>query len=104
MKTNFEKELESLINRYSKENDSDTPDFILAKYLNACLDNFSTAINDREKWYGRIKNAEDLHYKIPFKFDDDTTYIRSGNFSAEVEQAITNLQKAGDEILKKLKD
>ena len=49
----FEKELEILINRYSKENDSNTPDFILAKYLKTCLDNFNTAIKEREKWYGR---------------------------------------------------
>ena len=33
----FERELESLINRFSKENDSNTPDFILAQYLLGCL-------------------------------------------------------------------
>jgi len=52
--TNFLSELEGLINKYSKENDSDTPDFILAKYLENCLNNFSEAVNAREKWYGRI--------------------------------------------------
>jgi hypothetical protein len=49
----FEKELEHLINRYSKENDSNTPDFILAQYLQGCLDVFNTAVQQRETWYGR---------------------------------------------------
>jgi hypothetical protein len=60
METQFEKELEILINRYSKENDSDTPDFILAKYLNECLDNFSAAVKQREEWYGRQLHISDL--------------------------------------------
>lgn len=32
-KSEFKKELEHLINRASQESKSDTPDFILAKYL-----------------------------------------------------------------------
>ena len=51
----FIEELEALINKYSKENDSDTPDFILAEYLNSCLVAFSKASNRREVWYGREK-------------------------------------------------
>ena len=31
--TDFKKELCELLNKYSKENESDTPDFILAEYL-----------------------------------------------------------------------
>ena len=49
----FELELESLINRYSKENDSNTPDFILAHYLLGCLKVWNDCVTDREKWYGR---------------------------------------------------
>lgn len=66
MKSEFEKELEAIINRYSKENDSDTPDFILARYLNQCLDNFSAAIKDREQWYCREKHVEDIESLQPF--------------------------------------
>lgn len=51
----FEKELEELINRYSKENGSNIPDFILAEYLNECLKNFNQTINKRDKWYGWIE-------------------------------------------------
>jgi hypothetical protein len=46
----FRKELESLINRYSKENGSNTPDFILAEYLDNCLESFDSALQKREKW------------------------------------------------------
>lgn len=54
MSTNeFRKELEKLINHHSCENESNTPDFILAKYLSDCLKAFDTAVNDRSAWYGR---------------------------------------------------
>jgi len=49
----FEKELEELINSYSMENDSNTPDFILAKYLIMCLKAFNETSLAREKWYGK---------------------------------------------------
>lgn len=47
----FEKELEHLINRHSKENASDTPDFILAAYLSDCLRTFNHATVKRSIWY-----------------------------------------------------
>jgi uncharacterized FlgJ-related protein len=50
---NFLSELTKLINRYSKENASNTPDYILAEYLCSCLDVFSTTVRTREQWYGR---------------------------------------------------
>jgi hypothetical protein len=50
---NFENELRGLINSYSKENESNTPDFILAKYMIKCLDAFTEASTSRERWYGR---------------------------------------------------
>lgn len=36
----FKKELQALIYKYSLENDSNTPDFLLADYLNDTLDIF----------------------------------------------------------------
>jgi len=47
------KAIERAINAVSAENASDTPDFILAEYLMACLAAFDTATNSREEWYGR---------------------------------------------------
>ena len=49
----FERELTTLLNRYSKENGSNTPDFILSKYLIGCLDNFNKTSKAREHWYGK---------------------------------------------------
>lgn len=48
----FRKELESLINKHSKENGSNTPDFILAEYLTNSLTVFEKATEQRESWYG----------------------------------------------------
>jgi len=56
----FKRDLTSLINKYSLENESNTPDFILANYLMSCLRNFNNITNTRSKWYGQkapeIKN------------------------------------------------
>ena len=50
--SNFQIELTQLLNRHSKENESNTPDFILAKYLLDCLGSFNNAIAARKSWYG----------------------------------------------------
>lgn len=47
----FEKELEHLINRYSQENGSNTPDFILAQFLTGCLAAWNQGVQQREAWY-----------------------------------------------------
>lgn len=49
----FQKQLKDLINKCSKENNSNTPDFILAEYMNECLKAFETATQQRETWYDR---------------------------------------------------
>ena len=49
----FRKAVETLINVYSNENGSDTPDFILAQYMIDCLKAYDRALKTREKWYGR---------------------------------------------------
>ena len=55
--TKFEKELTDLINRYSMENGSDTPDWILAQYLAGCLKVFNATVTAREVWYSRKPNS-----------------------------------------------
>jgi len=47
----FEEELKDLINRRSMENISNTPDFILAGYLDQCLLAFNLAVNTRKNFY-----------------------------------------------------
>ena len=50
-KSEFRKELEVLINKHSKENGSDTPDWILAGFLENCLNAFDVAAVQRHDWY-----------------------------------------------------
>ncbi len=49
----FDQELEHLLNSHSMENASNTPDFILAHYLLACLSAWNDGVQQRENWYGR---------------------------------------------------
>lgn len=44
--------IEKAINSVSAENDSNTPDFILASFLMACLTAFDSHVRWRDKWYG----------------------------------------------------
>jgi hypothetical protein len=54
----FRKELRDLINRNSLENSSDTPDFILAAYLDRCLCAFDRAVVERDSWYEKNKELK----------------------------------------------
>ena len=51
MSDNFEKDLTRLINRHSLENQSDTPDYILAKFMESCLGAYNAAVRSRDAWY-----------------------------------------------------
>lgn len=44
----FVEELSALINKHSKENGSDTADFVLAEYMNMCLENFNYCVRYRD--------------------------------------------------------
>lgn len=48
----FHKELTQLINKYSKENSSNTPDFILANYMHGSLKIYEETVRQRDNWYG----------------------------------------------------
>ncbi len=49
----FRKELTDLINTRSLETESNTPDFVLAEYLEGCLNTFDKAVNKRSDWYAK---------------------------------------------------
>lgn len=49
----FADELRSLINKHSRENLSDTPDWILSAYIEQSLMAFEAAVRKRDLWYGR---------------------------------------------------
>ena len=61
--SDFEQELSELINRYSGENNSNTPDFILATYINLCLAAFDDAVRRRDKWYGVHLEPGNKHFE-----------------------------------------
>jgi hypothetical protein len=48
---NFEEELAALINRYSLENSSNTPDFILALAARRFLEVVNGLVQQRDRWY-----------------------------------------------------
>lgn len=50
----LQEDLAGVLNRYSQENRSNTPDFILAQYLLDCLTAYSNTVQLRAKWYGRM--------------------------------------------------
>lgn len=56
----FIEQLRTLINKYSIENESDTPDFILAKFLESVLNNYSEAVKARDKFFGVDMWAKDI--------------------------------------------
>lgn len=51
-KTVLETKLKGLINEECRENDSNTPDYLLAEFMMNCLDAFELISNKREVWYG----------------------------------------------------
>lgn len=51
-KPTFREQLRSLINKSNREAGSNTPDDILAKYIEGCLALFDQAVKSRDRWYG----------------------------------------------------
>lgn len=62
LSTPFTRELAAVINRVSRENASNTPDFILAHYLADCLKAFERVIRARKTWNrtGKARRAEQV--------------------------------------------
>lgn len=52
--TDLRHDLTRVINHHSAENGSNTPDFLLARFLLACLAAFDETVNERAHWYGRF--------------------------------------------------
>jgi hypothetical protein len=50
--SDFQKEIATVINKHLRENMSDTPDFILARFLEQCLKAHSVAVSQRDHWFG----------------------------------------------------
>jgi hypothetical protein len=91
----FRRELQNLINKHSKENGSDTPDFILAEYLTDCLKTFDKTIKLRNTWYGMTLHADE---KIPLTETDYQQIAESINNTRICARATLYPGKSIDEI------
>lgn len=60
----FVTELSSLINKHSMESGSDTPDFILARFLADVLFAFNVATRKRQSWYNPEAFPIEKHIQI----------------------------------------
>jgi hypothetical protein len=60
MNAELRTDLVALLNRHSRENESNTPDFVLAQFLLDSLEAFDAAIRVREAWYGRSLEGHPL--------------------------------------------
>jgi len=56
----FEKDLTDLINRHSIENGSNTPDFIISKFLVGCLVSFNSSCKKRDEMSSNNKPKTDV--------------------------------------------
>lgn len=52
MNNTLRQDIASVLNQHSRENGSNTPDWILAEYLILCMDAFDGATKARRAWYG----------------------------------------------------
>ena len=64
MKAKLIDEIMIAINEASRENLSNTPDFILAEYLMGCLSAFEAAVNKRDEWYGVHCEPTNSYFKV----------------------------------------
>lgn len=79
-KYKFQSELANLINKFSGENDSNTPDFILAQYLVKCLETFNSTVVSRELVSNEDKRKAKMATTKPIK-----TYKYTRILNSEVE-------------------
>lgn len=73
----FQEDLQHLINKYSLESGSDTPDFILAEYLTAHLKTFNVIVSKRDELTGKVKKIEtDLKNSNEIPDEPDTSTFK----------------------------
>jgi hypothetical protein len=70
MKKEFKKDLENLLNKYSIDNDCNTPDFILAEHLVGCIEILKQTNFKNHRWHGNTSLTD----SIIETFVDDKNY------------------------------
>lgn len=94
-------QLAGVINRCSRENGSNTPDFILAEFLVASLAAFDAASFNREQWYGKslsiggvIPSQRALEIAARVWCDQDMAHIAmDGDAASEIARIIDDVMK-----------
>lgn len=64
MEEGFFEALQSVINKYSIDNDVDCPDFIIAQFLTDQLENLKKAIKNRDQWANRISVGSQIARRL----------------------------------------
>lgn len=58
----LKREVAAVLNKYSQENRSNTPDYMLANFMLGCLNVYENTISAREVWFGRPDPFADITY------------------------------------------
>lgn len=104
----FVQDLAALINRHSLEGASNTPDFILADFLQGALEQWNHSIVERAKWYGgpaeKIRTPDlrfsetgcptDVDLEATAKFNRDYERAMAGEKPETAESPMDQLRKA----------
>ncbi len=86
---NFQEELGALINKHSLENESNTPDYVLATYLIKSLEAFNACIMLRDGWHG---HSSIIGQKEAKKQDQEECHKRKPNLNYKEAQLYTYKQ------------
>lgn len=83
--------LTSTINSHSRENGSDTPDFILGQFLMTCLTAFDVAVSKRTKWYGGSEAMLERIHDLQAKLAVEGAHVEAGH--AEIARLNTEIER-----------
>ena len=97
----FRRQLEHLINRYSLENHSNTPDFMLAEFSCDTLAALNKLINARETWYGRVNAGPGQ--PVENKTNPEDFLVTQAMLDAGIKELLNTTLAIGDkELVKKI--
>lgn len=84
----LEDEIRTALNRASAENDSDTPDFVLAGFLMDCLEAWNQATVARESFYSReVGGGKAIGVEAPTSGDTTETPVAAETTHWEAQAA-----------------
>lgn len=84
-------ELSDVLNRLSRENESDTPDFLLADYMLDSLRAYEHAVKARDKWFGFTAFQERDEQEIT-RLRDEVARLREENNALKAKRFVSGKQ------------